>query len=198
MAPDVSQFQKLAVADTCAVWNVLSARALHSASIVAGCSFSLTAFGLYECLYKPRRHASDADTELQRRLVKSRLQGHFQSYALDVEDLQDVAILEKRRHLSKGELAGIAFARKTRQAFLTDDQAARALAARVMDPAIVQTTPHMLGWLVFIGQLCDGDIAGIVQEHEGLHRPLKPYFEEMYREAMRCRLLSSKVPPDVS
>jgi hypothetical protein len=60
-----------------------------------------------------------------------------------------------------------------------------------MDRALVQTTPQMLGWLVFIGRLGDGDIAGVIREHEGWDRPLKPYFEEMYSEAMRCRLMQS-------
>jgi hypothetical protein len=191
MAPNVSQFEKLSVADTCSVWNVLSSRALHGASVAAGCSLSLTAFGLYECLHKPRTRDKEPDRELQRRLIQARAQGQFRSYPLDLEDLQDVAILQKRGALSKGELAAIAFARRTRQAFLTDDQAARTLAATAMDRAFVQTTPHMLGWLFFTGHLSDGDFLGIVEEHEGLDRPLRSYFEEMYHEAMRCRLLAS-------
>ncbi|MCC6130687.1 MAG: hypothetical protein IT186_12235 [Acidobacteria bacterium] len=191
MALDVSHFERLAVADTCAVWNVLSSRALHGHAIAAGCSLSLTVFGVYECLHKPRKTNTEAARELQRRLKNARAQGQFKSYALDLEDLQDVGLLEKRRNLSKGELAGIAFARKTRQAFLTDDQAARSLAATVMDTVMVQTTPHLVGWLVFIGRLGDGDIGGIVQEHENLARPLKTYFLEMYHEGMRCRLLAS-------
>lgn len=191
MALDVSAFEKLVVADTCAVWNVLSSRVLHRNGSAAGCCFSITSFVLYECLHKPRTKVIATDVELKRRLVAARAAGEFQSYALDVEDLQDVALLERRQKLSKGELAAIAFARKTRQALLTDDQGARALAASAMDHRLVQTTPHLLGWLVFVGRIGDSDINGIIEEHESLRRPLRPFFLAMYQEAMRCRLMTS-------
>lgn len=192
MGLDVGRFHKLVVADTCSVWNVLSSRILHANAVTAGCSLSVTDFGIYECLHKRRSRQTDADRELRSRLVAARAAGQFRSYPLDVEDLQDVAVLEKRRQLGKGELAAIAFARKTRQAFLTDDQSARALAASVMERTLVQTTPHMLGWLVFTGRLGDSDVADVVAEHASLDRPLKPYFMEMYHEALRCRLLESR------
>jgi len=189
MALDVSSFNVLVVTDTCAVWNVLSASGVHRTAIAAGCCFSLTSFVLYECLVKPRKSIKDADLELQRRLRTARASAQFQAYSLDVEDLQDVEILERRRKLSKGELSSIAFAKKTRQAFLTDDQGARKLATAVMEPSFVQTTPHLVGWLVFAGRLGDSDIDGIVDEHEGLGRPLAKFLREMYAEAMRCRLM---------
>ncbi|RZJ07650.1 MAG: hypothetical protein EON50_20975 [Acidovorax sp.] len=192
MTLDVSKFHKLIVADTCAVWNVLSSRLLHHTGTVAGCSFSLTDFVLYECLHKPRSSIDASDMELQRRLKEARSAGHFQNYALDVEDLQEVQILEKRRNLSKGELAAIALAKKTQQAFLTDDQKARQLAATTLESQRIQTTPHLLGWLVFIGRLGDSDISPIVSEHEQLNRPLRPYFIAMYNEALRCRLMQTK------
>jgi hypothetical protein len=88
MALDVSSFRIVAVTDTCAVWNILSARALHRATIAARCCFSLTDFVLYECLLKPRKMMTNADRELQRRLRAARDAGQFKSYALDVEDLQ--------------------------------------------------------------------------------------------------------------
>lgn len=194
MALDVSSFRVVAVTDTCAVWNILSARVLNRAAVIAGCCFSVTDFVLYECLVKPRRGMTSSDKELQARLRVARDAGQFQAYALDVEDLQDIEILEKRRNLSKGELAAIAFARKTRQAFVTDDQGARRLAAAVMDPSAVQTTPHLLGWLVFAGHLGDSDIDGIVAEHEGFDRPLAKFLRAMHAEAMRCRLLSRLIP----
>jgi hypothetical protein len=163
---------------------------LHRTAVGAGCFFSMTDFALYECLSKPRKKIREADLELQRRLRTARQEGQFTSYPLDVEDLQTVEVLERRQQLSKGELSSIAFAKKTRQAFLTDDQPARALAATEIDEALVQTTPQMLGWLVFIGRLGDSDIAGIVEEHEGLQRPLKPYFIAMYKEGMCHRLIT--------
>jgi hypothetical protein len=191
MTLDVSKFHKLVVADTCAVWNILSSRLLHHTGIVAGCTFSLTGFVLYECLHKPRSKIKDSDRELQRRLKDARAAGQFKSYALAVEDLQEVQILEKRKNLSKGELAAIAFAKKTQQAFLTDDQKARQLAATAIEARLIQTTPHLLGWLVFTGLLGDSDVPLIVSEHEQLDRPLRLYFMNMYGEALRCRLMQS-------
>lgn len=194
MTLDVSRFYKLVVTDTCAVWNVLSSKLLHHTGIAAGCHFSITDFVLYECLYKARTSTKESDTELQRRLNQARAAGQFKNYPLEVEDLQEVQILEKRKKLSKGELAAIAFAKKTNQAFLTDDQGARQLAATAIDIQLVQTTPHLLGWLVFTGLLGDSDISGIVSEHEQLDRPLRPYFINMYKEGMRCRMMSNSPP----
>ena len=195
MALDVTIFHKLMVADTCSVWNVLSSRLLHSTSIGAGCLFSITAFALYECLHKPRKKIQEADLELQRRLQAARAEGQFQSYSLDVADLQDVEVLRNRQRLSKGELAAIAFAKKTRQAFLTDDQRARLLAATAIEQQLVQTTPQMLGWLVFIRRLGDSDIPGIIDEHEKFQRPLKPYFNAMHEEGLRRRLMTTPSTP---
>ena len=188
---DVTLFQKLMVADTCSVWNVLSSRHLYQTGAGAGCFFSMTAFVLYECLDKPRKTIEEADIDLQSRLRAARRDGRFQSYSLDVADLQDVDILERRQALSKGELTSIAFAKKTRQAFLTDDQAARLLASSVIDPRFVQTTPQMLGWLVFIGRLGDSDIPGIVAEHETFRRPLTPHLRAMHEEGLRRRLMAA-------
>jgi hypothetical protein len=59
-----------------------------------------------------------------------------------------------------------------------------------MEKAAVQTTPHLLGRLVFAGHLVDSDIDSIIAEHERLARPLAKYLREMHAEAMRCRLLA--------
>jgi hypothetical protein len=181
---------KAVVADTCAVWNVLSSRVLHGSCINSGFEFALTVFVLYECLHKPRKEVTEEDARLQDRLRTARAKGQFKSYELSIEDLQDVAILEQRKRLSKGELASMAFARRVNLSFQTDDQGARKLASSVLGPDRVQTTPHVLGWLVFSGRLGDGDLSGIVEEHESFERPLRPYFEDLYREAMRCRLVA--------
>ena len=55
MAIDPSSFLVLNVADTCAVWNVLSSKNLYQASIASGCNFCCTAFVEYECLIRPRK-----------------------------------------------------------------------------------------------------------------------------------------------
>lgn len=190
MEIDVSQFHRLNVADTCAVWNLLSSRRFFEAARSAGCFFCFSQFVRYECLFKIRKSPSQTETRLQELLHKEIGKGTFQSHHLDIEDLQDVAILEKRKNLSKGELSSIAFAKKTQQAFLTDDQKARKLAAVVLEKRMIQTTPHLFGWLFFIDRLSDADKNAIVSEHSRCGRPLAPYFEMTYAEALRCRLMN--------
>jgi hypothetical protein len=109
---------------------------------------------------------------------------------VDVEDLQDVEILQNRKRLSLGELSSIAFANKTKQAFLTDDQKARRLAERVLQPDHVQTIPHLFGWLLFTGALQDSDKDCVIGEHAAMKRPLGRFFEEMYLSALEQRLKS--------
>jgi hypothetical protein len=179
------------VADTCSVWNVISSELFYRTSLQAECSFCSTTFVEYECLHKPRKRPSPEDTELQRRLKKAKTEGSFKCYPLEIADLQDVAVLENRKKVSKGELASIVFASKVGQAFLTDDRGAQRLAARVMVGGMVQTTPHLFAWLFFTGRLSDGDKDIIISAHEELNRPLRPHFEEAYLEALRCRLMFS-------
>jgi hypothetical protein len=191
MAIDVSRFHQMNVIDTCSIWNLLASATLRRATRTARLSFCLTKFVEYEALYKPRSNSSSVDEELKRRLVSEQKAGEFMSYSLDVEDLQEVELLENRRRLSKGELSSIAFAKKTQQAFLTDDQKARALAVAVLGRDRVQTVPHMFGWLFFSGTLVDHEKNLVVSEHQTFARPLSRYFEDMYLEACRCRYLAS-------
>lgn len=193
MSRRVDQIAKAVVTDTCAVWNVLSSGALHNACVANGFEFVLTDFVLYECLSKPRSRLKPSDSELRKRLTTARGQSQFKSYSLSLDDLQEVAILEQRQRLSKGELSAIAFARKVNLGFQTDDQGARKLAVSALATDRIQTTPHVLGWLFFEGHLIDGDLDGIISEHESLDGPLRPHFKDMHLEAMRCRLLAK--PP---
>jgi hypothetical protein len=190
MAIDPSQFHLLNVADTCAIWNMLSSQRLYRAARDAGCSICCTTFVFYECLHKPRKVVNPEDEELKLRLRRETDSNRIGAYSLDVADLQEVEVLENRHRLSKGELASIAFAKKTRQAFLTDDQKARRLAEAVLADRMTQTTPHLFGWLFFTCRLSDGDKDAIISEHEKLSRPLRPHFESMYLEALRCRCLA--------
>jgi predicted nucleic acid-binding protein len=97
------------------------------------CAFCCTRFVLYECLQKPRKSESESDSELKRRLKEAMATGQFRAHHISVEDLQELSALESRKRISKGELSSILFAIQTRQAFLTDDQAARALAENIAD-----------------------------------------------------------------
>lgn len=191
MAIDVSQFHRINVIDTCSIWNLLASATLRRAARTANLSFCLTKFVEYEALHKPRTSPSAIETDLQQRLVIERSKGEFASYALDLEDLQEVEVLENRQRLSKGELSSIVFAKKTNQAFLTDDQKARVLAADVLSRDRVQTVPHLAGWLFFSGVLVDHEKDVVIAEHRQFGRPLAPYIEAMYVEACRCRWLSS-------
>jgi hypothetical protein len=178
-----------AVIDTCAVWNVLSSPTLHLACRNAQFFYALTGFVLYECLSKPRSTAKASDRILQDRLRRARSAGEFTEVTLTVDDLQEVAQLEARRRLSKGELSSIAFARRAAIAFQTDDQKARRLAATALPAEHVQTTPHVLGWLFYERRLIDGDLDLVVREHAECDGILTRYFEQMHQEALRCRLM---------
>jgi hypothetical protein len=187
MAINPSSFYPYNVTDTCAVWNLLSSRVLYSRAMNAGCTFILTYFVRYECLLKPRSNQKDSDKELQDRLSNEIKSGKFRTFHLDIDDLNDIQILQSRKKLSKGELSSIAYAKKIGQGFLTDDQKARKLATVMLENKMVQTTPHLFGWLFFKNCLSDSEKEMIIKEHESLGGALKEYFEKMYFEALRCR-----------
>jgi hypothetical protein len=186
---DVSRFRQGNIMDTCAVWNVLSSPLLLRAALRCHCDFAMTGVVLYECLVKPRSRQRDSDDLLRARLEQERAAGRFQAHQLSLEDLQAVARLRQRRQLGHGELASIAFVKRTATAFCSDDLKAQKLAQHFLDDDCVQTTPHLLGWLVFTGALSAGDIEPILNEHEKLDRPLRPHLKAMYEEGQRCRLL---------
>jgi hypothetical protein len=109
---------------------------------------------------------------------------------IDLEDLQEVEILARRHNLSKGELSAIAFARRTGQAILTDDQKARRLAETALASQYVQTVPHLAGWLLYEGYIGDSEFDDLINEHESLGRPLRPHFEMARKLSLEARLAS--------
>jgi hypothetical protein len=187
----VTKIGKNAILDTCAVWNVLSSTLLYGTARRAGMAFAATPFVLYECLVKHRGSTlTPGHGELRRRLLARRDQGDFLEVPLSIEDLQEVSILEARRKLGKGELSTLAIARRIGAlAFQTDDGKARKLAEAVLPPDRVQTTPQVVGWLCFEGRISDSDFTKVIGEHEEVGRPLRSFFDQMYQEAMRCRLM---------
>lgn len=194
MQLDLSQFFKPNVVDTCAVWHILSSVRLYKAAVNAGCSFCVTQFVVYECLHKPRSASTPAALELQERFRTELGQTRSESYQLEIADLQDVELLEQRKRLGMGELSSIAFAKKTRQAFFTDDQGARKLAKEVLVSGHVQTTPHLLGWLFFTRGLIDAEFSDVLMEHERFDGKLRKYFDEVYNAALQFRL-TAHTPP---
>ena len=198
MALDPSSFYLHNIVDTCAVWNVLSSQLLYARAKSAGVVFFCTSFVIYECLSRPRKLTTASEPELQKRLRDARSNNDFQSYQLDIDDLQTVEILKRRKQLGMGELSSLALALKTRQALLTDDQKARRLTQEVikdMKETVPnhpghQTTPHLVGWLFFSGHLTDSDKDIVIKQHKAMNRPLEKYFCEMYMEALRCRCMA--------
>lgn len=188
---DPSNFEKLNVADACSIWNVLASRILHGAARSAQISFCITAFVRYECLHKPSR-AWPERPELQNRLRREIQSGAVMACPIDVEDLQEVAVLEARQRLSKGEISSIVFSKKSQQAFMTDDKKAAILARTILPGHKVQSTPHLLAWLIFTARLQDSDKDAIVAELTSLSRNLNPHLEDAYREALRCRLMTQQ------
>jgi hypothetical protein len=134
---------------------------------------------------------TEADRILRERLIRQRELGRFTEFHLTLEELEDVSLLERRKKLAKGELSSIAFARKNRQAVLTDDQKARRLAGEVCDRGMVQTTPQLVGWLFFSAQLLDVDLKMVLKEHQEVNRPLAKYFEEMCRQGLERRAVEA-------
>ena len=190
---DVSAFALVNAIDTCSIWNMLSSPRLLSAALAKGCGFVVAGYVRYEAIEKQRTNPSQADLIMQQNL-KGRLENKkgFASEPISLSDLTAVANIPEVRRLGRGEIAALALARKLRSAILTDDQRARWLASKAgVDRA--QTTPHLLGWLLYEGALSDGDVGDIIIEHERQvaekQGRLSVHFRRIHEEACRCRLL---------
>ncbi|WP_079914659.1 hypothetical protein [Paenibacillus sp. 32352] len=188
MSNQIKNFYLHNVIDTCSIWNILSSTVFYSAVLQAKCTLICTRFVLYECLQKPRRSSTTEEEILKDRLISERNKGRLRDYHLSISDLQEVEILQSSKNLSKGELSSIAFAKRMGQAFLTDDQGARKLAAMFMENDKVQTTPQLFGWLFYEGHLIDSDKDIIIKEHTELNRPLSKYLNKMYEQSMQMKL----------
>ncbi|RJP19219.1 MAG: hypothetical protein C4527_26920 [Candidatus Omnitrophota bacterium] len=186
---DISKFHKYNLTDTCVIWNLLSSQRLYGCAIESGVTFYCSFYVIYESIHKPRKTWSKAEKELLERLIANRRKNQFQAYSLDLEDLQDLEVLEKRKNLGKGELSSIVLAKKYKQAFMTDDKKARKLAETILPKERVQTTPHLLGWLFYEGYLNDSDHQIIVDEHIKMERLLSEHFTNIYRHTMQLRLM---------
>lgn len=196
MSIDPSLFHPMNVADTCAVWNILSSDILHSAAKKAGCSFCVTGVVQYELAIKPRSRRKDADIELQKRLAKEQAGGGFPSITCSIDDLRVVSALEARKKLGKGELSSIALAMRLYMAVITDDRKATRL-ARDTGHAMTQTTPHLLAWLEFTGALSSSDKRLLFEQHAGLNGTLAGPFREALEIARNCKanVAIPAVPP---
>jgi hypothetical protein len=191
---DVSNFSLVNAIDTCSIWNLLSSPLFVRAARSKRCQFVLAGFVRYEAIDRPRTRPNAHETEMQlelRQLIARNAE--FAVVPLSINDLAAVSSLEDVKRLGRGEIAAMALALKIRCALLTDDQPARKHAPR-MGVQVVQTTPHLLGWLHFVGAISDGDIAIVISEHESRIRrergPLSPYFAAVWHESCRIKLMS--------
>jgi len=201
MRINIRAFISYNIIDTCAVWHLLSSDRLYNTAKATGCYFSCTNYVVYECLYKPRKIPKETDKRLMDKFKIKLDEFYSQSYSISINDLHSIMALENRRALSKGELSSIAFAKKTNQAFLTDDQAARKLAESYLESNYTQTTPHLFGWLSYKKKILDNDKNVIIQEHEFNGGNLNEYFEETFNKAQEFILMerySSSVEPQKS
>lgn len=188
---DIRNFHLINVTDTCSVSNILSSKILYLTADNANCHFCITGYVYYELIHKSRAKTPESQ-ELISRLLKEQEKGKFIKHELTIEDLQQIDILKSRKKLGKGELSSIAFAMRIRQAFLTDDQLARKQAKNVIPSNLIQTTPHLLGWLVFTQKLGDSEYIQIMNEcrlyQKSFDKILRPYFENAYSEGCRYKL----------
>lgn len=185
---DVRDFILHNVTDACAVWNVLSSRTLYSAARCRNCRFTITGYVAYECLRK-RGREDEGDREILGRFNADRREGRWPIQNLDVQDLLDVEMLEKRKRLGKGELSSMVLAKKLDVAILTDDQKGRRLAEQYLGGVKrVQTTPQLFGWLIFERLLADSDKDAVIREHNEVGRPLGDRFDAIYMKALEMRL----------
>lgn len=191
MRIDVTHFNLFNVIDTCAIWNILSSSVLDLKADLSGCRFCMTQFVKYESLYKKRKKEKINDMELQKRLSSKFTQGKYQEYPITIEDLQDPIIINYRKRLSKGELSSMIFAKKTRQAFLTDDQGARKLSEEYIGLQNTQTVPHLFGWLVYCGEIIDSEKEEIIKQHASMDGLLGIHFERIYLHALEKRLIKN-------
>ncbi|MBC9207118.1 hypothetical protein IBL26_09760 [Roseomonas aerophila] len=191
---DVRTFAPVSAIDTCSVWNLLSSPRLLATALRRGRWFVVAPYVRYEALDKARSRATSAELAMQEEF-RIRLEAGNQGFSREetlLADLQAVASLPDCRRLGRGEIAALALARRLRSAVLTEDRGARKVAPLVgVEPA--QTTPQLLGWLLYEGHLSDGDVPDIISEHEtrieASRGRITKYFRRIYEEACRCRLL---------
>ena len=176
------------VADTCALWNILGSGFLYRASRKAQVSISSTQFVRYECFYK-RGSNSPAWQELRKRLREPMDSGEIRFWNIELEELQEVAALEGRKAISKGELSCIVFAKRTVQGFLSDDGQAKKLAKLVLAEGAVQDTPHLCAWLCINDTIHESDEHTIRAELAALNRALEPHLRNAFLKALEFKLM---------
>jgi hypothetical protein len=190
---DVRTFAPISAIDTCSIWNLLSSPLLLATALRKGRSFAVAGYVRHEALEKPRTKPTAAELAMQGEFKRRLSNGQgFTEVPMALADLQAVATLPESRKLGSGEIAALALARTLRSAILTEDRGARKAAPRA-GVGQAQTTPQLLGWLFYEGELTDGDVTVIISQHEERVEEnrgrLTAYLRRIHVEACRCRLL---------
>jgi hypothetical protein len=186
-----SMFHQYCVADTCAIWNLLASQIFYDASRRAGCALCCTSYVLYEALYKPRTAPPTIpEITLQSRLRCEIESGTIRQYGISIDDLQQVDVLAMRKRVSKGEISSIVFAKKTRQAFLSEDDGAVKLARTELELAMVQTSTLLFAWLLYHSWLDPSQCETVVSDLEACGRGLRQRYESACQVVINCRSAS--------
>jgi predicted nucleic acid-binding protein len=186
---NIKSFYKYNIIDSCSISNILSSEKLYNAALYSGCCFYCTKFVIYECLFKKSKTENYVFQEFKRRFDLARRDNKFETFDISIEDLQEISLLESRKKLSKGELSSMVFAKKTQQAFITDDKKAKKLATGYLEQNMVQTIPQLFGWLIYTSVLNDQDKIDIINDHKKMGRPLEKYLNRIYLWALELKLV---------
>lgn len=181
-------FMLLNVTDTCSLWNILGSTILSRAARRARISFSSTQYVYYECFYKRGENPPER-LELQSRLRELIEKKEIGFWDIDLEDLQELAALEERKAISKGELSSIVFAKRTAQCFLSDDRQAKKLARTVLAESAIHDTPHLCAWLCIHDAIHESDEQTIRAELAALNRALDPHLHNAFLKALEYKLM---------
>lgn len=192
-------FPTTSAIDSCAVSNLLCSRRLVSAASRRNRHFVLAEYVRYECLVRRRSRPTSADAEAMGRL-KGELDAkkNFSTMALDVNELREVARLREIKRLGHGELASMVLARRLRLGLMTEDAGARRLVERASPDIPVRTTSHLVGWLVWEGELSDGDIGPIKDDNLSLRGEngwIGKYIQACHEHAQMLRLMHRSASP---
>ncbi|BBK38655.1 hypothetical protein STAQ_37330 [Allostella sp. ATCC 35155] len=155
--------------------------------------FVVAEYVVQECSRAAHSRTTPANTRALEHLDAVLKQGDFaQRVELSVDDLREVARLEGIKRLGIGELAAIVVARKLRCGFVSDDRAARRFATDFLDPEHIRTISHLVGHLVYLTHLGDGDVATIIADNKALRADrgcIAPYIQACVTAALQFRLV---------
>jgi len=181
---DYTKFARGNTADSCALWNLFSSPSFYASSRAAGCYYCITRFVQYELFTKQSTGKGQDYSRLKLGLNNEISAGSITLANIEINDLQDAQVLARSRHNSMGEISSMLFARKSRLAFLSDDGWAMKFATALRDAPTVQSTPHLVGWLVYQNALTESGVAGNVGELASYGRSLHGRYELASEQAL--------------